>query len=109
MIVPSSEIIVIQRDAIKKFSKRLTPRERRVLYLRYVRNNTLDQCAEVFGLSRERIRQIIFKSLFQMRKTASFYGYTKLVQVNVWHFDYEPTRSGKSLLEDEKWTIDWQL
>ena len=109
MIVPSSEKIVIQRDAIKKFSKRRTPREKRVLYLRYVRNNTLDQCAEVFGLSRERIRQIIFKSLFQMRKTASFYGYTKLVQVNIWHFDYEPTRSGKSLLEDEKWTIDWQL
>jgi RNA polymerase primary sigma factor len=49
----------------------LTPREERVLRLRYGINiaeqHTLEQCGEIFGVTRERIRQIEAKALEKLK------------------------------------------
>lgn len=45
----------------------LTPREQQVLKMRYEDNMYLDQCGEVLGVTRERIRQIEAKALRKLR------------------------------------------
>lgn len=46
---------------------RLPPREQAILRLRVVRDLTLAQVADVFGLSRERVRQIEVSALTALR------------------------------------------
>lgn len=46
---------------------RLTPRESRVLRLRFFDNMTLEQVGEIFGLTRERIRQVEVQALSKLR------------------------------------------
>jgi RNA polymerase sigma factor (sigma-70 family) len=48
----------------------LTDRERRVLELRFVNEETLDETAAVIGVARERIRQIEAKALRKLRHPA---------------------------------------
>ncbi len=49
----------------------LTPREERVIRLRYGLNgsdqHTLEQCGEIFGVTRERVRQIEAKAILKLR------------------------------------------
>jgi len=49
----------------------LTPREERVIRLRYGINvaeqHTLEQCGEIFGVTRERVRQIEAKALIKLK------------------------------------------
>ena len=55
----------------KTLKERLTPRERRVLELRYGLDGnppkTLDEVGEIFGISRERVRQIQKEALEKLR------------------------------------------
>jgi len=55
----------------KALKERLTPRERRVLELRYGLDGnppkTLDEVGEIFGISRERVRQIQKEALEKLR------------------------------------------
>jgi RNA polymerase primary sigma factor len=60
----------IRRHILDAMSE-LTPREERVLRLRYGINiqeqHTLEQCGEIFGVTRERIRQIEAKALEKLK------------------------------------------
>ena len=68
--VQNQEIKVIENDVQKKIAdamnKRLTPRQKEILSLKYGFNghveHTLDEIGKMYGVSRERIRQIIKKS-----------------------------------------------
>ena len=68
--VQNQEIKVIENDVQKKIAdamnKRLTPRQKEILSLKYGFNghieHTLDEIGKMYGVSRERIRQIILKS-----------------------------------------------
>lgn len=73
----SSEKNLSQISAIKQFSAELSPREERLFRLRWVDNHTLDECGELFGVSRERVRQIEAKTFRKMKKKATAMGYSK--------------------------------
>ena len=68
--IQNQEIKVIENDVQKKIAdamnKRLTPRQKEILSLKYGFNghveHTLDEIGKMYGVSRERIRQIILKS-----------------------------------------------
>ena len=68
--VQNQEIKVIENDIQKKIAdamnKRLTPKQKEILSLKYGFNghveHTLDEIGKMYGVSRERIRQIILKS-----------------------------------------------
>ena len=68
--VQNQEIKVIEHDVQIKIAeamdKRLNPRQKEILSLKYGFNghveHTLDEIGKMFGVSRERIRQIILKS-----------------------------------------------
>ena len=48
--------------------EQLTARENKVLRLRFIEENTLDECAKEFDVTRERIRQIETKAMRKMRE-----------------------------------------
>ena len=68
--IQNQEIKVIENDVQKKIAdamnKRLTPRQKEILSLKYGFDghveHTLDEIGKMYGVSRERIRQIILKS-----------------------------------------------
>ena len=68
--VQNQEIKIIENDIQKKIAdamnKRLTPKQKEILSLKYGFNghveHTLDEIGKMYGVSRERIRQIILKS-----------------------------------------------
>jgi len=45
----------------------LTPREQKILHMRYYEKHTLEECGKVYGVGKERIRQIQAKALRKMR------------------------------------------
>lgn len=59
-------------ESLKRFIKskmdELEPYEQKVLYARYWHDNTLVQCAKIFGVSPERIRQVEAKALRRLKK-----------------------------------------
>ncbi len=61
----------LMRDQLKKVLETLTPREKRVLELRYGledgRSRTLEEVGQEFNVTRERIRQIEAKALRKLR------------------------------------------
>lgn len=60
----------IMSEELKKIMETLTPRERRVLELRFGllgREYTLEEVGNIFGVTRERIRQIEAKALRKLR------------------------------------------
>ena len=73
----SSEKSLSQLSAIKQFSENLSPREERLFRLRWVDNHTLDECGELFGVSRERVRQLEAKTFRKMKKKATAMGYSR--------------------------------
>jgi len=69
----------------KALKERLTPRERRVLELRYGLDGnlpkTLDEVGEIFGISRERVRQIQKEALEKLRGSEVLQKLEKFRQV----------------------------
>lgn len=60
----------IMSEGLRELMKTLTPRERRVLELRFGflgREYTLEEVGQIFGVTRERIRQIEAKALRKLR------------------------------------------
>lgn len=59
------------KDQVEEVLSTLTPRERRVLQLRFGledgRSRTLEEVGKEFGVTRERIRQIEAKALRKLR------------------------------------------
>lgn len=53
---------------------RLTPRERRVLYLRFAADAVLDEIGAEFGVGRERARQIMEEALAKLRRWFARHG-----------------------------------
>ena len=51
-------------DIVKKS---LTPREERMLELRYEEGKTLEEIAKIYGITRERVRQIIAKGIRRLK------------------------------------------
>ena len=73
----SSEKSLSQISAIKKLSADLSPREERILQLRWIEDHTLEECGKIFGVSKERIRHIESKAFRKMKKKATDMGYSK--------------------------------
>jgi RNA polymerase primary sigma factor len=74
---PESAAISCERsEAVRRVLEELTPREKRVLELRYSiggnREHTLEEIGEKFELTRERIRQIEEKAYRRLRARNSF-------------------------------------
>ncbi len=65
---------LLQQELQKALKERLTPRERRVIELRYGLDGnppkTLDDVGDIFGISRERVRQIQKEGLEKLRDSA---------------------------------------
>ena len=57
-------------DEIIKFRAKwlLSPRERKILEMRFINRNTYEEVGKEFGVTRERIRQIECKSLQKIKK-----------------------------------------
>jgi RNA polymerase sigma factor (sigma-70 family) len=71
----SSEKTLSQLSAIKQFSAELTPRQRKLITDRFVKNQTLEQCAKFFGITKGRARQIEGWALRKMKQRAVELGY----------------------------------
>jgi RNA polymerase primary sigma factor len=73
-------------DTLETLLNGLTPREARILRLRYGLDDgqtlTLHQVAEKFGLSRERIRQIEREAMAKIRLVAPDYRLKQFLGVN---------------------------
>lgn len=54
--------------SIDKALSTITPREENLIRLRFLDEKTLDECAAIFGVSRERIRQIEAHALRKLRR-----------------------------------------
>ena len=105
----SSEKSLSQISAIKKLSADLSPREERILQLRWIEDHTLEECGKIFGVSSERIRHIESKAFRKMKHTAKALGFAKKVMNekewssgvrNKWYRGFELKQSGKELFED---------
>jgi RNA polymerase primary sigma factor len=63
--------VTLRKETLEKILSQLSPRERRVLELRYGLNGehprTLDEVGRAFNVTRERIRQIENQSLKKLR------------------------------------------
>ena len=71
----STEKTLSQISAISTLSKTLTPRERQCLAMRFAVGHTLDETAKIFGVTRERARQLEAKAIRKMKRQASLAGY----------------------------------
>ena len=66
--VPGSSIGDLDTgELLKESLKRLDPRERQILLLRFCRNKTLDEVSSMIGKTRERVRQIQNQALSKLR------------------------------------------
>lgn len=75
-VLPDPEHQIVQNeihDLIDRTLKTLTKREEQVLKLRFEDDQTLEQVAQVFGVTRERIRQVEAKALRKMRHPTRAY------------------------------------
>lgn len=71
----TSEKSLSQISAISKFSEALTKRERQCMAMRWALGHTLDETARVFGVTRERVRQVEAKAIRKMKGAALVAGY----------------------------------
>ena len=91
----SSEKTLSQLSAIKQFSAELTPRQRKLITDRFVKNQTLEQCAKFFGITKDRARQIEGHALRRMKQRAADLGYGERTSCS-----FELNQRGKELFED---------
>jgi transcriptional regulator with XRE-family HTH domain len=69
-LIPSPESLCeqeLRRNVIASVIKELTPREQRVLRMRFYEDMTLEATREALGVSRERVRQIEAKAIRKLR------------------------------------------
>lgn len=73
-VVPSHEVLIIARQIseekrahILKMMERLTRRQQEVLFLRYFEEMSCDEIAEVMGLSRQAVYNLVHKALRELR------------------------------------------
>lgn len=64
---PSPEELAARRDLLAYLLGKLTRRERKMVIQRVVHERLLEDIGEEWGLSRERVRQIVDRALQQMR------------------------------------------
>ena len=83
----TSEKSLSQISAISKFSEALTKRERQCMAMRWALGHTLDETARVFGVTRERTRQIEAKAIRKMKGAALVAGY---FTTGARHGEYNP-------------------
>ena len=83
----TSEKSLSQISAISKFSENLTPRERQCMAMRWALGHTLDETARVFGVTRERMRQVEAKAIRKMKGAALVAGY---FTTGARHGEYNP-------------------
>ena len=83
----TSEKSLSQISAISKLSENLTPRERRCMAMRWALGHTLDETARVFGVTRERVRQVEAKAIRKMKGAALVAGY---FTTGARHGEYNP-------------------
>ena len=83
----TSEKSLSQISAISKFSEKLTPRERQCMAMRWALGHTLDETARVFGVTRERMRQVEAKAIRKMKGAALVAGY---FTTGARHGEYNP-------------------
>jgi RNA polymerase primary sigma factor len=57
----------VMGEQLREAVSSLTPREARVIELRFGQDRTLEEVGEIFGLTRERIRQIQVEALRKLR------------------------------------------
>ena len=91
----SSEKTLSQLSAIKQFSAELSPRQRKLITDRFVKNQTLEQCAKFFGVTKDRARQIEGHALRKMKQRAVDLGYGERTR-----YAFELNQRGKELFED---------
>ena len=91
----SSEKTLSQLSAIKQFSAELSPRQRKLITDRFVKNQTLEECAKFFGVTKDRARQIEGHALRKMKQRAVDLGYGKRTS-----YAFELNQRGKELFED---------
>ena len=92
----SSEKSLSQINVIKQLSSELSPREERILQLRWVEDHSLEECGKIFGVSRERVRDLEAKTFRKMKHRAVNLGYAKRTI-----YEFELKQSGKDLFEDQ--------
>ena len=90
----TSEKSLSQISAISKLSENLTPRERQCLAMRFAVGHTLDETARIFGVTRERVRQLEAKAIRRMKRAATVHGYRK---ENVWASVFDPEHQMKMM------------
>tara|TARA_R110000803_G_scaffold7160_1_gene23050 strand:+ start:530 stop:1168 length:639 start_codon:yes stop_codon:yes gene_type:complete len=83
----TTEKSLSQISAISKFSEKLTKRERQCMAMRWALGHTLDESAKVFGVTRERVRQIEAKAIRKMKGAALVAGY---FTTGARHGEYNP-------------------
>ena len=83
----TSEKSLSQISAISKFSENLTPRERQCMAMRWALGHTLEETARVFGVTRERARQVEARAIRKMKGAALVAGY---FTTGARHGEYNP-------------------
>ena len=97
-----------QLSVLEKFSESITPREKKVLRLRFVENLPLEEVAKMESITRERVRQIECKALRKMRNRAVLFGYARKGEPKSYKDRSDPynpnniflTGRGRDLFED---------
>lgn len=87
----------------KVIEKHLTPREEIVLTNTYVNHKTLEEIGTEYGISRERVRQILFKALRKIKVHKKYFEIGELAYPEI----YEKEQRDKYIKEiKSKWTYE---
>lgn len=87
----------------KVIEKHLTPREEIVLTNTYVNHKTLEEIGTEYGISRERVRQILFKALRKIKVHKKYFEIGELAYPEI----YEKEQRDKYIEEiKSKWTYE---
>ena len=87
----------------KVIEKHLTPREEIVLTNTYVNHKTLEEIGSEYGISRERVRQILFKALRKIKVHKKYFEIGELAYPEI----YEKEQRDKYIEEiKSKWTYE---
>jgi len=85
----SNEKTLSQLSSIADFSKTLSPRERKVIAMRFALGHTAEEIAKVFGITRSRCFQIEARALRKMRRAAEITGHVDVDRNKHWRSAHE--------------------